>query len=122
MAAICADENGEVKPRSPIATYGFFRWSTVFYAGKPVTTCDDDEATGRSAKQVLARFLAEADRSYVITTDEYEPELKKAFGDWLKLIHGELRFLPDGENGGFPSRWLKPSIGCPGRQRWCRSE
>jgi 4-amino-4-deoxy-L-arabinose transferase-like glycosyltransferase len=96
MAAICADEEGGVKLQSPIATYRFFRWSTVFYAGKPVTACDN-EADGRSAQQELAAFLAQPTRSYVITTDEYEPEIKKAFGDRLKVIHREPQFLADGE-------------------------
>ena len=97
MAAICADEKGGVKPVSPIATYCFFRESTVFYGGKPVTKCDNDEATGRSAQQALAQFLAKPGRSYVITTDEYEPEIKKAFPDRLKVIDRERRFLADGE-------------------------
>jgi 4-amino-4-deoxy-L-arabinose transferase-like glycosyltransferase len=105
MAKICADENGEEKaagifgahPRSPIATYCFFRESTVYYSGKPVTKCDDDEATHRSAREALAQFLAEPGRSYVITTDEYEPALKKAFSDRLKVIYREPRFLADGE-------------------------
>ena len=85
MAAICADENrvrtasSSLAPLSPIATYDFFRESTVFYGGKPVTKCDDDEATGRTAQQALAEFLAKPGRSYVITTDEYEPEIEKAF-------------------------------------------
>ena len=104
MAAICADENDErgrsrfsLAPPSPIATYRFFRESTVFYGGKPVTKCDDDEATGRTAQQALAQFLAKPGRSYVITTDEYEPEIKKAFPGQLKVIHRERRFLADGE-------------------------
>jgi 4-amino-4-deoxy-L-arabinose transferase-like glycosyltransferase len=96
MAAICADERGGVQPQSPIATYRFFRWSTVFYAGKPVTTCDN-EADGRSAQQELAAFLARPTRSYVITTNEHEAEIKKAFGDRLKVIHREPQFLADGE-------------------------
>ena len=33
---------GVHSPTPPIATYGFFRESTVFYAGHPVTTCDDN--------------------------------------------------------------------------------
>ena len=69
----------------------------MFYSGKPVTKCDNDEATGRSAQQVLAQFLARPGRSYVITTNEYEPEIKKAFSDRLKVIHREPRFLADGE-------------------------
>ena len=97
MAAICADEKGGVKPQSPIATYRFFRESTVFYSGKPVTKCDDGGADGRSAQQELAAFLARPTRSYVITTNEYEAEIKKAFGDRLKVIHREPQFLADGE-------------------------
>jgi 4-amino-4-deoxy-L-arabinose transferase-like glycosyltransferase len=102
MAAICADDEKGLgvfssHPRSPIATYHFFRESTVFYSGKPVTKCDDDEASGRSAQQVLAQFLAKPGRSYVITTDEYESELMKAFPNRLQVIHREPRFLADGK-------------------------
>ena len=99
MAAICRRERGRdlSAPSSPIATYRFFRESTVFYSGNPVTKCDNDEAAGRSAQQALAQFLARPGRSYVITTNEYEPEIKKAFSDRLKVIHREPRFLADGE-------------------------
>ena len=69
----------------------------MFYGGKPVTKCDNDQFAGRSAQQALAEFLAKPGRSYVITTNEYEPELKKAFADRLKVIHRERRFLADGE-------------------------
>jgi 4-amino-4-deoxy-L-arabinose transferase-like glycosyltransferase len=102
MAAICADENkiltasSSLAPSSPIATYDFFRESTVFYGGKPVTKCDDD-TPGRTAQQALAEFLAKPGRSYVITTDEYEPQIAKAFPGQLKVIHREPRFLADGE-------------------------
>jgi 4-amino-4-deoxy-L-arabinose transferase-like glycosyltransferase len=102
MAAICADEikgSGvfSSRPRSPIATYCFFRESTVFYSGKPVTKCDDDEIAHRSAQQALAEFLAKPGRSYVITTDDHEPAIVKAFANQLKVIHREPRFLADGE-------------------------
>jgi 4-amino-4-deoxy-L-arabinose transferase-like glycosyltransferase len=101
MAAILADEKGSgvppAHPSSPVATYRFFRESTVFYGGKPVTKCDNDEATGRSAQETLARFIARPGRSYVITTAEYEPEIKKAFADDLQVMHRERRFLADGE-------------------------
>jgi hypothetical protein len=97
MAVICADEKGGVNPVSPIATYCFFRESTVFYGGKPVTRCDNDEVTGRVAQQELAQFLAKPGRSYVITTNEYEPEITKAFADRLRVIHRERCFMADGE-------------------------
>jgi hypothetical protein len=101
MAEICADEKGSgvfsSHPQSPIATYRFFRESTVFYGGKPVTKCDNDEATGRSAQTALAQFIAKPGRSYVITTNEYEAEIKKAFPGKLEVIHRERRFLADGQ-------------------------
>jgi 4-amino-4-deoxy-L-arabinose transferase-like glycosyltransferase len=106
MAAICADEEKgkdhgadvfAAHPVSPIATYCFFRESTVYYGGKPVTKCDNDEAAHRTAQQALAQFLAKPGRSYVITTNEYEAEIKKAFADRLKVMHRERRFLADGE-------------------------
>jgi 4-amino-4-deoxy-L-arabinose transferase-like glycosyltransferase len=58
IAAIRADEEKGSGVFSPIATYQFFRESTVYYAGYPVTTCDD--TPGRSARQALAQFLADA--------------------------------------------------------------
>jgi 4-amino-4-deoxy-L-arabinose transferase-like glycosyltransferase len=121
MAAICADENHGAKegltpvttehpqgrsgkwrlppcPRSPIATYCFFRESTVFYGGKPVTKCDENSIRGRTAPQSLAQFFAEnPGLSYVITTDEHKSELEKAFPGRLRLIHHEQRFLAEGE-------------------------
>jgi len=106
MAAIRADEGeagsshkrGQTPfPMSPIATYDFFRESTVFYAGKPVTKCNDDKAAGHTARQALAEFLAKPGRSYVITTDDNVPKIEKAFPGELKEIHRERRFLADGE-------------------------
>jgi 4-amino-4-deoxy-L-arabinose transferase-like glycosyltransferase len=125
MAAICADENHATKqaatekatdviakrprgealksclppsPQSPIATYCFFRESTVFYGGKPVTRCDENGPRGGPVPQSLSRFFAEnPGRSYVITTDEHKAELEKAFPGRLQLIHQEPRFLADGE-------------------------
>lgn len=97
IAAIRADERAAMASSSPVATYCFFRESTVFYGGKPVTKCDDDEAKHRTAQQALADFLAKSNRSYVITTNEYEPTLKKAFPSQLKVIFRERRFLADGE-------------------------
>jgi 4-amino-4-deoxy-L-arabinose transferase-like glycosyltransferase len=121
MAVICADEvkaekgsdpfcrNGPAGaahtgglaafPRSPLATYCFFRESTVFYGGKPVTRCDDGPP-GRTAQQALAQFFAKnPGRCYVITTDEHAAELEKAkaFRGQLKTIHRERRFLANGE-------------------------
>jgi 4-amino-4-deoxy-L-arabinose transferase-like glycosyltransferase len=87
-------------PQSPLATYCFFRESTVFYGGKPVTRCDDNQAAGRGAQQALAQFFAKnPGRCYVITTDEHAAELEQAkvFRGQLKTIHRERRFLADGE-------------------------
>jgi 4-amino-4-deoxy-L-arabinose transferase-like glycosyltransferase len=86
---------GETAPR--IATYRFFRESTVFYAGQPVTRCDGGE---RSAQQQLADFLVvstgflmpEPPR-YVITNNEYLPELEKAFPGRFRVILHQPRFL-----------------------------
>ena len=102
IAAICADEEKgsgvfSSQPVSPIAAYRFFQESTVFYGRKPVTRCENDDATGRSAEQALAAFLARPGRSYVITTSEHEPELEKAFPGELEAIHRERRFLKPGE-------------------------
>ena len=81
----------------PIATYQFFRWSTVFYAGHPVTRCESDESTGRSAKRELAQFVAQSKRSYVITTDECAREIHKEFPGKFQRIFHQPRFLGPGE-------------------------
>ena len=57
IAAIRADWGKNPSP-PPIATYGLFRESTVFYAGQPVTRCSGNAAAGRSARQELADFIA----------------------------------------------------------------
>jgi 4-amino-4-deoxy-L-arabinose transferase-like glycosyltransferase len=97
MKAICDDEKSILHPVSPIATYGLFRESTVFYAGKPVTKCQNNETTGRTAKQMLADFLAKPGRSYVIMTAEDAAKVEKMFPGELKEIHRKSRFLADGE-------------------------
>ena len=62
-----------------------------------MTKCDNDQFAGRSAQQALAEFLAKPGRSYVVTTNEYAPEIRKAFVDRLKVIHREQCLLADGE-------------------------
>jgi len=79
----------------PIATYRFFRESTVFYAGYPVTTCD--EAANRSARQDLREFLAKPNRSYVITTDEYTSEIDRDFPGRFHVLFRHPCFLRPGE-------------------------
>ena len=77
----------------PIATYGFFRESTVFYAGHPVTTCDDHPGANRSARQELQEFLAKSNRSYVITTNEFTAEIDKDFPGRFQVIFRQPCFL-----------------------------
>jgi len=95
IAAIRADSPQSARP--PIATYRFFRESTVCYAGYSVTRCDENQPEGRSAREELARFIAGADRSYVITTDEYESEINEAFPGKFRVIFRHRRFLGPGE-------------------------
>jgi 4-amino-4-deoxy-L-arabinose transferase-like glycosyltransferase len=77
LAAIRAD-SGDA-PQTPIAAYRFFRESIVYYAGHPITRCDDDEGTGQSAEQKLRGFLAGPRPSYVITITEHLPTIEKDF-------------------------------------------
>jgi 4-amino-4-deoxy-L-arabinose transferase-like glycosyltransferase len=79
---------------SPIATYRFFRESTVYYAGHPATRCDGDEQTSIGQ---LSRFLAEPNRSYVVTTNQYEPEIERHFPGQFDVIFRQPRFLAPGE-------------------------
>ena len=96
IAAIRADWAGK-GDRPPIATYQFFRESTVFYAGHPVTRCEDDRATGRSAQQQLDIFARTSNgRFYVITTDECAREINKAFPGKFREIFRQRRFLDPG--------------------------
>ncbi len=78
----------------PIATYRFFRESTVYYAGRPVTRCEGDR---EAALKELADFLAKPGRSYVITTDRQECEIVEAFPGRLRVIFRHPRFLAPGE-------------------------
>jgi hypothetical protein len=90
---------------APIATYGLFRESTVFYAGQPVARCSDDPAKGLSAHKLLTEFLAqhERQRCYVITSrsedreDDDEAKIDQAFPGVFEEIFRQWRFLePEG--------------------------
>ena len=94
MAAIAADWN-DAKAAPPIATYQFFRESTVYYAGRPVARCDERLAPDVTARQMLAKFFAPPRRSYVITTDEHEAEIQKAFPGKVHEIFRQPQFLGD---------------------------
>ena len=66
----------------------------MFYAGRPVTRCSGDPAAGRSARQQLAEFLARHEHaSYVITSNEDEREINKAFPGVFQVIFRQRRFL-----------------------------
>jgi 4-amino-4-deoxy-L-arabinose transferase-like glycosyltransferase len=104
IAAIRADSKAKHPPADtvllsapPIATYRFFRESTVFYAGYPVTKCDNDEQAGRSAREELRAFVANSGGAYVITTDEYAAEIAAAFPGVFREILRQRRFLGPGE-------------------------
>jgi 4-amino-4-deoxy-L-arabinose transferase-like glycosyltransferase len=95
QARLSAEKPAKRANRSspPIATYGFFRESTVFYAGHPVTTCDDNRRANQSARQELQDFLAKSDRAYVITTDDYAAEIDRDFPGRFKVIFRQPCFL-----------------------------
>jgi 4-amino-4-deoxy-L-arabinose transferase-like glycosyltransferase len=63
MAQIRADCQGE----PDVATYRVFRYSFVYYAGRPIDVCEKAES--------LRQFLATARQPYVLTTDETEAEV-----------------------------------------------
>jgi 4-amino-4-deoxy-L-arabinose transferase-like glycosyltransferase len=92
LAAIRAD--GAEPATVPLATYGFFRESIVYYAhraaGRPVTLCD--------SMQQLRQFLDRPGRCYVITKSEYESGIQAAFAGRLRLIDRERLFLGDGDD------------------------
>jgi hypothetical protein len=77
-----------------LATYCFFRESTVYYAhraaDRPVTVCDSMEQLGK--------FLGQPGHSYVITKSEYEPEIQARFAGRVRVIDRERRFLGNGDD------------------------
>ncbi len=104
IAAIKADwekKGSEPFSSAPIATYGLFRESTVFYAGHPVARCSDDPAKGQSARKLLEEFLARHahQRCYVITSrsedkeDDDEAKIDQAFPGVFEEIYRYPRFL-----------------------------
>lgn len=52
-----------------ICEYGFHRKSSVYYAGHPIALCDNAEQ--------LKKFLDSANRTYIITLEEYAAEIEK---------------------------------------------
>jgi 4-amino-4-deoxy-L-arabinose transferase-like glycosyltransferase len=92
LAAIRAD--GSEPATIPLATYRFFRESTVYYAhravDRPVTVCDSMEQ--------LRRFLDQSDHAYVITKSEYEAEIRAGFAGRIRVIDRQRRFLGDGDD------------------------
>lgn len=82
---------------APLATYRFFRESLVFYAGHPLSRCDDDVITGQSASVELRAFLTSRKRSYVITTDAHFPEIDTTFPGLFQVLFHQHQFLGPGE-------------------------
>ncbi len=91
MAAIRKDW-GKDSP-APIASYYFFRESMVYYAGYPITRCEDDPRNERSARQDLEALLKQSPRVYVITTNDNEALLKKDFPGRFNELLRQHRFL-----------------------------
>ena len=83
----------EIRRTSPgrprLAGYRFFRESLVFYAGEPVPRCEN-------AAQ-LQEFLHGAECPYVVTTDEYEEEVRRQFPGEFSVLIRRPRFLHSGE-------------------------
>jgi 4-amino-4-deoxy-L-arabinose transferase-like glycosyltransferase len=84
----------------PIATYLFFRESTVFYAGYPMTRCEDDPAQGRTALQQIGELRSKSPVLYIITNDDddhHVAQLIKAYPGRLHEIFRQRRFLGPGD-------------------------
>ena len=90
IAKIRADSGPQ--SQTPIATYHFFRESIVYYAGHPITRCEDDEKTGQSATQKLREFLANPKPAYVITVSEHLPGLEQEFPGQFQEIFRQRCF------------------------------
>jgi 4-amino-4-deoxy-L-arabinose transferase-like glycosyltransferase len=74
--------------QADLAAYRFFRESFVFYSGEHVPRCDGPEQ--------LQTFLNRAERPFVVTTDEYEGELERAFPGQFEVVARRPRFLKRG--------------------------
>ena len=96
MIAAIRNDYGRKGPL-PIATYQFFRESTVYYAGQSSDPMRRVQVPGQSAQEGLARFLAKSRPAYVITTNEHEREINEAFPGKFQRIFDQRRFLGPGE-------------------------
>jgi hypothetical protein len=74
--------------QADLAAYRFFRESFVFYSGRHVPRCDGPAQ--------LQTFLNRAERPFVVTTDEYEGELERAFPRQFAVVARRPRFLKRG--------------------------
>ncbi|MCE5266875.1 MAG: glycosyltransferase family 39 protein [Planctomycetaceae bacterium] len=77
----------------PIATYGPFRESTVFYAGYPVTRCRDDGDKQQSARQMLDEFVATHGQCYIVTSEEGCRELTGGQHGVYREVFRQQRFF-----------------------------
>ncbi len=91
MSALRRDsgQSTEGPVSAPIAAYRFFRESMVYYAGHPVTHCDNPSQ--------LREFLAQSGRGYVITTNDYEHEVAEQFPKGFREVFRQPCFLAPGE-------------------------
>ncbi|MEN6405736.1 MAG: glycosyltransferase family 39 protein [Thermoguttaceae bacterium] len=93
MIAAIQAHSGDVS-RASIATYRFFRESTVYYAGHPVVRCMNEP--DRPAVDQLRQFLKTPGPAYVITTSRHAVDVQKQFPGRLEEIFRQRRFLgPD---------------------------
>ncbi len=92
VTAIRADSGGQPE----LAGYRFIRESVVYYHGRPITQCEDDES--------VRRFVEQSPAAYVMTVDRYAPELEEEFSGRLREVGRWKRFLRPGEVVVFAAR------------------
>ena len=110
-AASCVDRHQNTQPviaairadagvaRPAIATYRFFRESLVCYAGYPVLRCNDNEAPGQSAAEMLRHFAASPKPAYLVTLTEHLVEIERECpGRLHEIFRQRLLGEPSGGN------------------------
>jgi len=83
-------EIDQANPRqADLAAFGYFKESYVFYAGRKVPHYQEPGG--------LRQFLGDAERPYIITSDEYEQAIEQHFPGELCVFARRPRFLRKGE-------------------------
>jgi 4-amino-4-deoxy-L-arabinose transferase-like glycosyltransferase len=84
-SAILVDEIRKASPDPQMAGFRFLQASMVYYAGESLPECNNIDE--------LRRFLADSPRPFIVTTDEFLPEIERAFPGEFHVLAQQPRFL-----------------------------